>query len=531
MIWSKRWAFVLVVLALGAGRASGDEATADEPAETATATSGEVPTPEEATEPNEDAVGDEPSSAAASVEPAVAAAPDPPPSPAPEEPRGTIDRLQVKVDLAGEIFAPAGRDAPPLRLPTSLEAIFDFTESEVAGDQDGSVERCYTDAAADLRIDGGTRRITLAPDARVVRVVVRGTTPSPYLVDGFLSREELDLLETPFDPLLAAAVRPGHAVAQGESWDLPGDVAAGLLAIDTVESGGLEARLERVGGGRATVVVTGIVDGAADGVPTHVTVEGSCTFAADGPEDGRYTLHRLPEAATVTVRERREAGHVAPGFDVEARVSFARTPSSAGEGRAAAVDSTTTGTTVRRRGPGRPGLVWHRDTIGRFEIVHDSGWRTIEDGADGLVMRLVDHGALVAQCSVTALPRAPASVPPTIADVERDLARSLAGQFGTVEHSSEATRTDGVRIVRVVATGRAGDLPFRWVHAVLTDGQGHRLAVTCMLEASMRERFGDADRNLVDGIFLPGAAASGPAGPAEGHPDREARLPQDSLMP
>lgn len=525
----KRWWFVILAAALATGPARADDADLDQGEAAASAEQDEGTSPDTHPDPDSAPASDEAVTAEGPDD--DAAAPDrAPAAPAPEPAHRPTDRVRMRLELTGEIFAPAGRDAPPLRLPTALDAMFDFRESMIPGEDD-VVERRYADATADLRIDAGTRRIALAPDARVVRFVLEGTTPSPFLVDGFLSREELDLLETPFDPLLAAAVRADRSVAEGETWDLPADVAAGLLAIDTIESGGLEATLAEVVDGRATVAVAGIVDGAADGVPTHVTVEGTFTFPIDTADEGRFTLQRRPEAATAILRERREAGHVAPGFDVEARVSFARTPDADTADRVATDDAPDADLPDRRRGPGRPGLVWHRDALGRFEIVHDSDWRTIEDGVDGLVMRLVDRGALVAQSSVTALPRASAASPPTIAEVERDLAGSLAGQFGAVEHSSEATRSDGVRIVRVIATGRAGDLPFRWIHAVLTDGQGHRLAVTCMLEESMRKRFGEADRDLVDGIVLPGSGGGEPAGPTPAHADREARLPQDSLMP
>lgn len=436
------------------------------------------------------------------------------------------DRVRLRLDVEGEIFATVGADSPPLRLPTKLEARFDFTESPATADDGFRVERRYVDAAADLTVAGTPRRIALAADARVVRFAVLGTTPVPFLAAGHLTREELDLLETPFDPLLASAIRPSAAVTEGEAWEIPADATAGLLAIDTVESGRLEARLTGVVDGVATVTISGIVDGAADGVPSHVTVEGSCMVPATVASDGAFNLDRAPRSAAVTIRERREAGHVSPGFDVEAHVSFARESAVAIESHDARADETV----VRRGGPGKPGLVWHRDSLGRFEIVHDGRWKTIEDGLDGLVMRLVDHGALIAQCSVTALPRGPVADPPTIATVERDLQRSLAGQATGIEHSSEASRSDGVRIVRVVATGRAGDLPFRWVHAVLTDTGGHRVAVTCMLEASLRERFGTADRDLVDGISLPGADGAGQGGAAEPIA-REARLPPDSPQP
>ncbi|MGI9178501.1 MAG: hypothetical protein ACR2IT_11685 [Pirellulales bacterium] len=458
-------------------------------------------------------------------------------SPPPAEP--PVDRVRATIDVSGELFAPAGRDAPPIRRPIVVAGRFDFIERPLASADEPTVERRYADAAADLQIDGQPERMTLPEDARAVRIVLRGTMPAPSLENGFLTREELDLLEMPFDPLLIDALRPTAGVAVGDSWSIAGDVTAGLLAIDTVESGSLDASLEVVEDGRATVKLAGIIDGAADGVPTHVTVEGSFTAAVDDAAADPVMLTGRISQLAVTLRERREASHVAPGFDVEARVVIARAAvaNSGGDSSstaAAPAGASADATMPRRQGVGRPGLVWHRDRANRYDLVHDERWRVIEDGVEGLVMRFVDRGALVAQCSITALPRSSALSPPTIAEVERDIERSLAGQFARIEHASEATRSDGVRIVRVVTGGRAGELPFRWIHHVLTDAAGHRLAVTCMLEESLQKRFGDADRDLVDGIMFPaGEAESTPETvDTEGPPaDREARLPAESRTP
>lgn len=433
-------------------------------------------------------------------------------------------RIRIKLDATGEIFAPAGRDVPPVRRPIAVDARFDFVQ--VVGIAGDDAERRYLDAAADVRIDDAVQAIRLPVDARRMRVAVRGATPMPYLGTGFLTREELDLLETPFDPLLIDRIVPEKTVEVGETWQVAADAAAGLLAIDTVESGGLDARLEEVADGVAVVKLTGLVDGAADGVPTHVTIEGTCTIAAEQVEEGVRFEGGIASLA-VTLGERREASHVAPGFDVEARVTLASAVADAAAG------NESSGTTSRPGGEGRPGLVWHHDAAGRYELVHDARWRVIEDGADGLVMRLLDRGALVAQCSIAALPPASSQQPPTIAEVERDLERSLTGQFGGLEHSSEATRSDGVRFVRVVASGRADGLAFRWIHHVLTDAAGHRLAVTCTLEEPQSKRFAAADRELVDGVSFPREPDfhGETVGENPIEHDRQALLPQESRTP
>lgn len=439
-------------------------------------------------------------------------------APAPATYRVTVD-LEVK----GELFAPVGRDAEPIRHPITIEARFDFVERPGTGTAAASRE--YAEAAAVVRVADEPASMALPVDARRVEVALEGTTPTPFLAAGFLSRDELDLLDTPFDAVLLDRLLPDGPVAIDASWAIPPDAAAGLLAIDTIETGGLEATLTGVEEGLATVRLTGVVEGAADGAPTHLVVEGDCSLAAD-PADGHWRLS-APRVAAVTIRERRQASHVAPGFDVEARVSVARRPRDADAPPMADVSAAEAPT--RRRGPGRPGLVWHRDRDDRYDLVHDARWRLVEDAPTGLVLRFIDRGALLGQCSLTALPRGDALAPPTIAEVQRDIERSLAGQFGRFEHASEATRSDGVRLVRVVSAGTAENLPFRWIHHVLTDAQGRRAAATFMLETSAAKRFGDADRELIDGLAFPAdpPARTGATPP----PDREALVPRDTIKP
>jgi hypothetical protein len=436
---------------------------------------------------------------------------------------GEAARVRVRVDASGELFAPAGRDADPVRQPITVAGRFDFTEQPAAASAaPAAVVRTFADAAADITVDGRTTRVVLPDDARRLRVARIGAVPVPYLAEGFLTRSEVDLLDTPFDALLVDELQVKEAIAVGHTWTVPADAAAGLLAIDTIETGGLEARLEEVVDYRGRVIFEGIVEGAVDGVPTHVVVEGSCTIAASPDISStadalRYRLDGGVTNVAVTLQERRQASHVAPGFDIEARVTMSR---ARGQAVSPKVADEHEAEGPRRRGEGRPGLVWHGDSGRRFDLVHDSRWRAVEETAGTLVMRYLDRGALVAQCSITALPPAPAAAMPTIAEVQRDIRRSLGDQFERFEGATEAARSDGVTVVRVESAGSAEKLPFRWVHYVLADAAGRRASVTFMMEVPLAKRFGDADQTLIDGLSL----ADDPAA-------REARLPRKTATP
>ena len=443
-------------------------------------------------------------------------------------------RVQIRLSVRGELFAPAGTNAPPVREPITLEAGFDFLE---AGDN-AAVTRHYREASAAVTIAEHTDRTSLASDARDVEFTLVGTTPTPHLADGFLSRQEAELLEIPFDPLLLDRLLPATEQAGADSWKVPGDVVAGLLAIDTVTGGGIDVTVEHGTDGAKTLRLTGTVHGAVDGAATRIDVTGAARLAgtADDPValvDSDQARGRI-EGLEVTLAERREAGWLAPGLDVEAALVITRSApladTAAVSDNAVSEPATPLADPVagRPRGAGRPGTVWHRHPHGRYTLVLDRRWRVVEDGPEGLVMRLADHGALVAQCSIMPLPRSAPDAAPSPQQVSRDVERSLAGQFGHLAAAEETTRDDGTRVVRVVAEGSAEGRPFRWIHHLLADPAGHRAAVTCMLEPALADRFGGADHELVAGIVLladparpqPAAAGAQPVA-------RQAQLPEN----
>lgn len=457
-----------------------------------------------------------PAPAVTEGQPATASEEPPPtvaeatPAPAVSEsaPSQAASRVVHNVTVRGDLFATAGADVEPVRQPISLEARFAFTEQPEPAAGAGVLVRRYAAAAASIDADGVASRRLLGRDCREVLVTVRGTTVTPYLADGFLAREEADLLDTPFDPLLVDGLRPEGPVAVGDTWKVQADLAAGLLAIDTVESGGLDASLVEVADGRAQVRLAGTVTGGVDGAPTRLEVTGLATVAATGDEPaGRWRLEGRVADLEATIKERRQASWVAPGLDVEARVVIHRVDGDAMPADAGGADQPPTedlGPAVadRPRGQGRPGAVWHRHPGGRYAVVMDGRWRVIEDGPEGLVMRFVDRGALIGQCSILPLPPTAADTPPTEETVRVDVRRSLADQFGHIAESEASTREDGTRVVRVVVDGAAEGRPFRWIHHVLTDPAGHQAAVTFMMEPVLADRFAAADRELVAGLVV-----------------------------
>ncbi|MEO1992715.1 MAG: hypothetical protein ABGW78_12325 [Pirellulales bacterium] len=452
---------------------------------------------------------------------------------------GNQSQVVVRLDVEGELIAATGRGTEPIRQPIHVRGKFEFTEPQKPS---AETTREYSDAYAVIAIDNQSKDIKLPEDARLITVTKVGNSAAHYLDQGFLSREENDLLDIPFDSILLDALLPKDAVHIGESWTLaPGD-SAGLLTIDVIESGQLKVTLEEVMDGLARMSLRGRLEGAVDGVSTEIAVEGhfetntvasdSTTAAISNNSSPQYLLDQHIHAVTCTIQEQRQSSHVAPGFEVDAKIKVLRTPLtlpttqrdlSSQTGNHATIEISDT-SSHRRQGNGRPDRLWFRSLDGQFDLLYDARWRIVERSSDTLVMRLVDQGALVAQCSITTLPHTSASDTPTMQEVKRDLKRSLQEQFEGFEETSERM-LDGLSVIRIASIGTADSLPFRWVHYVLADTFGGRMSVAFMMEESMTRRFGSSDEELIHNLRL----LRGPE-KAFGDP-RQARLRRKTVTP
>jgi len=441
-------------------------------------------------------------------------------------PLGRWERVRVKMEARGELFAPTGDDTGEVRRPFTAAARLDFLEgladenpteaAATAPPHDARGVRHFFSAASELSFDrdGDTRR-SLAP-ATSTLVVASSPAVTHFAPDSLLTREEAELLAIAFDPLLIDRLLPPAGSASAE-WRPSADLVAALLAIDTVgrpvddakvaptgdspdpaAAGPLLARVETAtdSDAAAKLIVTGTVHGAVDGVPTTIRVDGSYEIDATG---------RRIKNGVVHLREKRLAGHVSPGFECEASFQMARRPAAGSQAVPAADAGVLSGMeaawarVLDGRCTGTPRSLRFQDPDRRFTLVHDARWRAVADDARGLVLRMVDDGALLAECTVSPLPPGESGMP--IEEFRRDIERSLAGRLGRFTASDEQPATESAgRVLRVVSEGTIDGVPLEWRHYLTEDGRGSRTAVTFTVERRFADRFGRADSDFMNGL-------------------------------
>ena len=433
------------------------------------------------------------------------------------------ERVRLKLEVRGDIFAPVGEGGREVRKPFTSTARFDFLEARPAVDAAAAGEaettpavphgavavRHFFSAASELVLEGDVVRRSLRPDLSTLAVASRPSIRH-FAVAEPLTHEESELLSLAFDPLLLEALVPVSADAA----DRPDWVAA-LLAIDTIgraaddgASAGQSPRGLRIDreaatedGGGERIRLGGKIDGAVDGVPTTIEVDGTLDIEPGGD--------RL-RSGFVTVRERRLAGHVSAGFDCEATLQFARRPADVAAdppldaGSKDLVESTWRHLVSGESSVG-PDRVAYRDPTGRYTLEHDPRWRPVSEDARGVVLRFIDDGALVAECTVSALP--PSAPGTTVDAFKEDVARSLGSSLAKVVSADETPRDDGCRHLRVVAEGSEGDVPLEWRHHLLEGPRGSRLSATFVIERRFLGRFATADADFIAGAVVGAGSA------------------------
>jgi hypothetical protein len=380
----------------------------------------------------------------------------------------------------------------------AVDATLRYTEQPVdAGSTGGvgqTVLRHYNEAKACLQIDGSTVRSTLPPEARTLFTATTADGLCFWLADGFVTREERDLLSLPFDAAWHSVLEPPPTAAEGTTWKLTNAGLADLLCIDTVTAGMITATVQNLSANHLLIGLTGSLSGGVDGVPTEIELNASYRW--------NTTSTTLPGLVSLQcqIHERRQAGYITPGLDIVATVEQTCRQLNAEELSQQASPTARADREILRRGPGSPGKLWLVDPHGRFNLVHDDDWRMIEQQSDQTVLRLIDHGHLLGQVSIIPLP--PTAEAPSLAAFQDDIERSLAEQFNHLVEATESRRSNGTRILRVASDGEADGLPFRWIHYHLATGNGSQVTLSFMVESGQHERFGEADRLFVDGFVI-----------------------------
>jgi hypothetical protein len=399
---------------------------------------------------------------------------------------GSIDRVVAVLEVGGDLKF-VDKDEVK-RAKMSVASTVTYEEKTLALPTDNKDPwrsiRHYGKADAVIKVDRGGAKRALRADRRMIGVQIDGRSVTLFSPNGTLSREELDLIDTQGNSMLLDRLLPGGPVAQGDTWKHSKPLIAAILGLDEVGRSTVKSELSELSDTSAKIEMTGRVEGAVCGVSTRIALRAKYRF---NRKTGRINWFGL------LVKEDRDIGHVARGLDVVARLRMQIEPIKQSEklskaalaGMALEPNAKTT-------------QLAYRSADGGWQFTHGRSWYVTDDEHDLAVLRLIDRGELVAQCNVAPLPKVKPGRQTTLAKFQEDIREALGDHFGEFVEAARRTGESNYRVLRVVVRGLVSDLPIQWNYYLIADEHGHQVAFTFTVEASLVERLGRADRELVD---------------------------------
>ena len=425
-------------------------------------------------------------------------------------PVGHNQAVKIAIDVTGQLKLNA--DGKEVRkLPMQVKGTLEYVERQLPtvpapAKADGKTTaatigrwaRYYQTAVAKITLAEQPVEQGLREDRRLFAINNEPTAAVLFSPMGPLTREELELVDIPFGTTQLARLLPKGKVATGvgSSWKLADSDVSALLCLDNVSQHDLSVTFNEITGGEAKATLTGKVQGAVAGVSTELEITANFN----------YTLAQQQVTwLSATLQEDRAIGHAQPGYSAETKlkviVETAESPVEVSDKSLGELPTVASiGTT----------LIDFQSIEANFTLAHDRRWRTMADSKDLAIMRMVDKGDLIAQCNISRQPPLPKGSQLTLEGFQAEIRKNLGKTFGQFVEAGQSVNDRGQRVLRVLITGMASELPIQWTYYHISDEAGNRAVIVVTLESSLVEKYPALDTQLLAGFNFTGVPETPP---------------------
>lgn len=401
-------------------------------------------------------------------------------------------RTTVALEVDGKLITPKLGGENSLKLEVRANHEFRARSLPPAGRDEAALRslRRYDEAEARIAVEGNRSTADLASDRRTFVADGRGDGIRFHAPDFLLTTAEIDLLDTPADPLGIVAILPGDDREVGDTWTAPHWATQMLAGLEALEKGSIECTLKSVTGGIARVEFAGEIVGGRRGARVQLDIEGHYLFDIEEA----YVTH-----VEMKQTDERTIGPVSPGVNVTASVTVDREPTSndrgVSSGYAASLPLEPKPLALLVSHP----LPWNA------ELRLDRSWYLFHQTGQVALLRRMRNGTLVAQCNVRRIePAAPGRHLPEDKFVE-DVSASLGEQLEKIAESGEIETDDDRFAYRVAAVGQnvvgmgdeAKSVPMHWIYYLVASPSGRQLSFVFVVESELLPQLGGSDEAIV----------------------------------
>lgn len=319
----------------------------------------------------------------------------------------------------------------------------------------------------------------------VIGVDIKGAQVNFFRQDGFLTRDELDLINVQGNTLLLDHILPNKSVKVGDSWKQSPDTMAILLQLDLVFNLDIQTTLTEVKKNVAILETKGWIEGSCEGGTSKINVTGKAYFDVTR---GRIVWFGM------VIEEKRTAGYVTPGMDVTAKVQYQIKPLEESK------NLTSDSTSKLAFDESQYGLILFEDPGDAWKFVLTPDWEPMNQNKFQSNFRLLRDGELVAQCTVAKVQNPKVSLntkPEEFADEVKEL---LKENFQSILDMKTLKSADGSDIYRVDVAAKYEGMDLRYICYLITQKDAKepkQYTMIFTLEDELMEKFSDANEQMI----------------------------------
>lgn len=412
-----------------------------------------------------------------------------------------VRQVVTEVRTSGRMYFNAGNNKTSEQ-PLTAQANFRYRERRLppAGRDFQALRalREFDQATMQTQVGGHPSGAQLPPQQRLVVVQGQRTGLQCYAPGQRMTREAVDLLELPGDPLILTALLPRMPVTPGATWKAPEWAAQMLTSLEALDKAEMNCRLASTTATTAIVEFSGVANGQRYGANSDVTVTGRIVF--DRPSSMiRQTVAKYVIKSSI--------GTINPGIDATVDVTVERSPvDSHGRLNDTAADA------VPLDPPPGDLLVDFPAPPWGVTLSFDRNWYVYQALFEGTpqvaILRLMEHGSLICQCNMSPIAAAPAGQHTPLEQFEADIQQALGNKFRQIASREQMPTDDGRKILRVVANGDmtvngeqgSTKLPMSWIYYLCADRTGKQMSFVFVIEPEYLKLLAGRDLAMVRSV-------------------------------
>lgn len=402
----------------------------------------------------------------------------------------TTYKVTSSARIKGKLLTPVAK-GPETVWKLNSSASYEFHERRITQpDERGASAlrsiRRYSKAESQTSVGDHKTKVRLDRGSSYIVADGRSEGILFYCPTKQITRQSLDLLSSPADPLAISGMLPTEEVEIGEKWNPDQWVLQMLTDCEAVVESKLTCKLLSVSRKQARVSFTGKIEGASVGAAVLIDVKGSYICDLDAGYIRSFELTR---------KEKRSAGTVSPGLNVEVTVKCDRKRE----------DIDLSGFEKLAATPTESQLALTYRSPWGIELRHGREWHVFNENDRTAVLRMVSDGNLVAQCNIARI----APVKPGTHTPEKqflsDIRQSLGPRLTDLEPGKPLAQRPNY-LFSAVAQGASDETKMQWSYFLSAAPTGQQVSMVYSIAQADVAKVGKTPEVIARTLRFPASA-------------------------